>query len=62
MPLVTKELIEKAKTDKGGWKASQLKVIGVQWPPQKGWKEKVIKEMIVLNDNQLKEFLNIEGV
>ena len=28
----------------------------------KNSKEKVIKEMIVLNDNQLKEFLNIEGI
>jgi hypothetical protein len=58
MPLITKEIIEKAKSINGGWSASQLKVIGVEWPPKKGWKEKVIREMVVVNDEQLKQFLN----
>ena len=35
---VTDEWITKHATVKGGYKAEQLKLIGVRWPPKKGWK------------------------
>lgn len=31
-----------AMTPKGGWKAKQLALWGVPWPPPKGWREKLV--------------------
>lgn len=38
----TAEVIEKAKTAKGGWTRETLAGWGVAWPPPKGWKERLI--------------------
>ena len=40
--IITNELINAAKTEKGGWTKAQLMVIGINWPPSKGWKETVL--------------------
>lgn len=40
---ITVEEIERAKTSKGGWTKEQLAVWGVQWPPPKGWKTRLLK-------------------
>ena len=35
--LVTKQFVHSGKTAAGGWTASQLNLIGVEWPPESGW-------------------------
>lgn len=37
---VTREWIDKFKTARGGWTKKQLAVIGVPWPPERGWKDR----------------------
>ena len=39
---VTAEEIEAKKTPAGAWTKAQLAEWGVSWPPQKGWKERLI--------------------
>lgn len=39
---ITEEEIEKARTSKGGWTRDQLAAWGVSWPPQKGWKKRLL--------------------
>jgi hypothetical protein len=38
---LTDELLEVAKSSSGGYFKNQLEIIGVSWPPKKGWKKKV---------------------
>lgn len=35
--LVTRQFVHSGKTAAGGWTASQLKLIGIEWPPESGW-------------------------
>lgn len=39
---ITADEIEEKKTVKGGWTKKQLSEWGINWPPQKGWKEALI--------------------
>jgi hypothetical protein len=34
---ITREFIHSHKTEAGGWTRDQLNVLGVEWPPKKGW-------------------------
>ena len=43
---LTDDLIEAAKSERGGWTRGQLECIGVAWPPPKGWKRLVIGRKI----------------
>lgn len=40
--VLTAELIEAGVSSKGGYNAVQLKALGIDWPPPKGWKKSVI--------------------
>lgn len=35
--ILNKELINAAKTERGGFTAKQLRILGIAWPPKKGW-------------------------
>lgn len=39
---LTRESIEAGKTDNGGWTGEQMRVLGVEWPPTKGWTHRLI--------------------
>lgn len=39
---VTAKYLHDNRTPKGSWTRSQFEVLGIDWPPAKGWKEKVI--------------------
>ncbi len=39
---VTRDIIEAGQSSNGGWSQEQLRQIGVDWPPVKGWKDQVI--------------------
>lgn len=38
----TREEIEEAQTENGGWTREKLAEWGIDWPPQKGWKDELI--------------------
>lgn len=44
--LVTDQFIRENASDVGGWSKMQLHQLGVSWPPEKGWKEKIINTAI----------------
>ena len=53
--IITDEwLINLAPT--GGYNKKQLKILGIEWPPQKGWKNKVIGNDFC--EEKVKEFKN----
>lgn len=43
---ITNKWIWDFRTPRGGWKASQLRYIGVPWPPPKGWRQRAIGRLI----------------
>jgi hypothetical protein len=38
---ITEEFIEKIASPRGGWNRPQLALLGVAWPPARGWKQKL---------------------
>jgi len=54
--LLTKRLIEQGLSSNGGFNKKQLAILGVGWPPQKGWKNKLVGT--VISQKQYQEFLN----
>ena len=40
--VVTKEFIEKHRTDRGAWTRAQIESLGISWPPTKGWKKRMV--------------------
>lgn len=32
------EMLDRARSPRGGWNRAQLAVLGVRWPPPSGWK------------------------
>lgn len=40
---ITNDEIEAAKSPRGGWTKMQLARWGVEWPPPKGWREKLLR-------------------
>lgn len=46
--MISKEEIEAARTENGGWTRAQLAKWGVPWPPPKGWKKKL--EAVYIED------------
>lgn len=54
--LLTKQMIEEGISSKGGYNKKQLEILGVEWPPQKGWKSALIGTMI--SKKQYQNFLN----
>lgn len=57
--ILTHQLIEQGRSENGGWNRNQFELLGVSWPPLKGWKER-------LNGTQMsrvkfEEFLELRG-
>jgi hypothetical protein len=44
--VITNDFIEAGMTPGGGWNRAQLAVIGVAWPPRRGWKRQSIGKEI----------------
>ncbi len=40
--ILTWELIESGRSERGGWSRNQVAVFGVRWPLKKGWKRRII--------------------
>jgi hypothetical protein len=42
MRIYTEEEIDALKSPRGGWTKKTLKSIGVGWPPEKGWRQRLL--------------------
>lgn len=51
--ILTRQLIEEGISSQGGYNSRQLKALGIDWPPPKGWKEKLVGTSIALNDYKM---------
>lgn len=60
MPRITRELIEAGESGHGGWNQEQFRLIGVEWPPREGWKDRVIGKEISEADAQ--RFVEFRGM
>jgi hypothetical protein len=49
---VTRDLLDAGRSDKGGWSAAQLALLGVNWPPLKGWGQSVLGKLLSPEDAQ----------
>lgn len=43
---ITREVIESLKTRAGGYSKKGLELIGVDWPPEKGWKSRILGNVV----------------
>lgn len=57
---LTRENIFAGRSGPGGWNKHQLAVLGVSWPPVKGWLSQLIDKDIPDEDYSL--FLRLRGV
>lgn len=53
MHVVTAEWIHACATVNGGWTAAQLKILGVEWPPQHGWIARCVGMQITTEQRDL---------
>lgn len=51
---VTDEWLKRCRTASGGYTAEQLRMLGVAWPPRRGWKRQVIGRR--LDDRTVERF------
>lgn len=55
--ILTKEMIERGISSRGGYNKQQLATIGVDWPPVKGWKMELIGTTVT--KEQYEEFIRL---
>jgi len=55
---IDSEWIKKNCTKRKGYTKEQLKILGIKWPPIKGWKTKIINKEISLKDKEMFELKN----
>lgn len=47
---VTATLINVGRSERGGWAAAQLALLGVPWPPPPGWKAAAVGRLLLRAD------------
>ncbi len=57
--ILTKELIHSVKNGTGGWNKPQLELLGVKWPPPKGWIERLAGTEI--EEGKFTQILSLRG-
>lgn len=40
--VITNDVINRLRTGNGGWRRDALAILGVSWPPRKGWKTAIL--------------------
>jgi hypothetical protein len=58
MHTVTFEWITKYQTKNGGYTRNQLALIGVDWPPVSGWKDRAVGLTIPDEDAEMFEYIS----
>lgn len=58
MLLISQKLIEDGKSGAGGWNRQQIILLGLTWPPHKGWRKDVIGNPI--SEEDAKRFVSLK--
>ncbi|MEO9871177.1 hypothetical protein [Ekhidna sp.] len=53
--IVTKKFIEEGRSKNGGWSKKQLELLGISWPPEKGWQDRLNGKEI--SDENAEQFI-----
>ena len=53
--ILTDALISEVATARGGWTREQLGIMGISWPPPKGWRKQLVAEERTLTDDEVEE-------
>jgi hypothetical protein len=56
------QTLEDGKSVNRAWSRAQLEILGVAWPPVKGWKAELIRQKLRLSREQHDEFVAIRKV
>ena len=56
---LTYEILMECRTPRGAWRRVQLAAIGVDWPPVKGWVNRVVG--MELTDEQFRQLASGKG-
>ena len=56
---ITLEIIEQGQSKEGGWNQAQLEILGVPWPPIKGWKTRLCGDELTQEEHD--KFLSLKG-
>ena len=56
--LVTEDILLDGMSERGGWNKRQLEILGVPWPPPKGWK-KWVSGYLKLPKSEVERFLSL---
>lgn len=51
--VITNDMIVYGQSKHGGWSRDQLKLLGVDWPPAKGWKARIIGRTITQSQYEM---------
>jgi len=58
---VTREWLNQHRTPRGGWTAAQLRLLGVPWPPVRGWVATVIGQPLTVETREAFERVSKRG-
>lgn len=57
--IITYDIIEALQTKSGGWTKDSLDFLGVDWPPRRGWKHRMVGKKV--SDHQMRLALRGEA-
>lgn len=57
---ITPAMLASAKTEAGGYTRAQLKVLGIDWPPPKGWAKALVGQDI--EESLYQQFMDTRSV
>lgn len=57
--VLTAKIIDAGASTNGGWNKEQLAILGISWPPVKGWKRRLIGTQI--SEHQYANFIARRG-
>ena len=56
--IISDDLIKSGESGNGGWNKQQLAVLGINWPPYRGWRKCIIGKSI--SDSDAKKFIELK--
>lgn len=59
---ITRTLIERGCTGRGGWNKDQLTILGIEWPPPKHWKLDLVMNERYITQEESRRFVELKGV
>jgi hypothetical protein len=54
--VLTRQMVLRGRGPRGGWTRKQLALIGVSWPPPKGWLDQLAARRQLIDGQTLDEF------